>query len=55
MSYLSEIEVKVKYPIDWETSKRIAKATKVLLLPESNLDANDPESLIFRGGEQNEE
>ena len=49
MSYLSEIEVKVKYPIDWETSKRIAKATKVLLLPESNVDQDDPESLMFQG------
>ena len=54
MSYLSEIEVKVKYPIDWETSKRIAEATKSLLIPESNLDRDDPESLIFRGGEQDE-
>jgi len=53
MSYLSEIEVKVKYPIDWETSKRIAKATKVLLLPESNVDKDDPESLMFQGEEDN--
>lgn len=55
MSYLSEIEVKVKYPIDWETSKRIAEATKVLLLPESNVDRDDPESLMFQEkGEKNE-
>jgi len=49
MSYISDIKVSVKYPIDWETSKRIAAATKVLLLPESNLDRNDPESLMFQG------
>jgi len=49
MSYLSEIEVKVKYPTDWETSKRIAEATKSLIIPESNLDIDDPESLMFRG------
>ena len=36
MSYISEIKVTTRYPIDWETSKRIAEATKVLLLPESN-------------------
>jgi len=49
MSYISDIKVSVKYPIDWETSKRIAEATKVLLLPESNLDRDNPESLMFQG------
>jgi len=49
MSYLSDIKVTTKYPIDWETSKRIAEAGKVLLIPESNLDRNNPESLMFRG------
>ena len=43
MSYLSEIEVKVKYPVDW---KKAAEVTKVLLIPESNLDKDDPESLM---------
>jgi len=55
MSYLSDIKVTTRYPIDWETSKRIAEATKALLLPESNLDRNDPESLMFRGGEMSDE
>jgi len=56
MSYLSDIKVTTRYPIDWETSKRIAEATKALLLPESNLDRNDPESLMFRGEiEENEQ
>ena len=50
MSYLSEIEVKVRYPVDW---KKIAETTKVLLLPESNLDRDDPKSLIFQGEEDN--
>jgi len=49
MSYLSDIKVTTRYPIDWETSKRIAEATKALLIPESNLDRNNPESLMFRG------
>jgi len=46
MSYLSEIKVKVRYPVDWE---KAAEATKVLLIPESNLDRDDPESLMFQG------
>jgi len=50
MSYLSEIEVKVRYPVDW---KKVAEATKVLLIPESNLDRDDPESLMFQGEEEN--
>jgi len=43
MSYLSDIKVKVKYPVDWE---KVVEATKVLLLPESNVDRDDPESLM---------
>jgi len=50
MSYLSEIKVKVKYPVDWE---KVAETTKALLLPESNLDRDDPESLMFQGEEEN--
>jgi len=50
MSYLSEIKVKVRYPVDWE---KAAEATKVLLIPESNLDKDDPESLMFQGEEDN--
>ena len=50
MSYLSEIKVKVRYPVDW---KKVAEATKVLLIPESNLDRDDPESLMFQGEEDN--
>jgi hypothetical protein len=46
MSYISEIKVKVCYPVDWE---KVAEATKVLLIPESNLDRNDSESLMFNG------
>ena len=46
MSYLSDIKVKVKYPVDWE---KVVEATKVLLLPESNVDRDDPESLMFQG------
>ena len=43
MSYISDIKVKVRYPVDW---KKVAEATKVLLIPESNLDRDDPESLM---------
>ena len=50
MSYLSDIKVKVKYPVDWE---KVVEATKVLLIPESNLDRDDPESLMFQGEEEN--
>ena len=50
MSYLSEIEVKVRYPVDWA---KVAEATKVLLIPESNLDKDNPESLMFQGEEEN--
>ena len=50
MSYLSEIKVTVRYPVDWE---KAAETTKVLLLPESNVDKDDPESLMFQGEEDN--
>jgi len=43
MSHISDIKVKVRYPVDWE---KVAEATKVLLIPESNLDRDDPESLM---------
>lgn len=48
MSYISEIKVTTKYPIDYA---KAAEATKVLLIPESNL--NGPESLMFQGEEDN--
>jgi len=41
MSYLSEIEVKVRYPVDWA---KVAEATKVLLIPES--DFSEPKEEI---------
>ena len=43
MSYISEIKLTVKHPVDWA---KVAEATKVLLIPESNLDRDDPESLM---------
>ena len=30
-----------------ESEARMAEATKVLLIPESNLDRNDPQSLMY--------
>lgn len=30
-----------------EHERKVAEATKVLLIPESNLDRNDPESLMY--------
>ena len=30
-----------------ESEARMAEATKALLIPESNLDRNDPESLMY--------
>jgi len=33
-----------EYYAQWE---RIAEATRVLLIPESNLDRDDPESLMY--------
>jgi len=50
MSHISDIKVKVRYPVDWE---KASEATKVLLIPESNLDRDDPESLMFQGEEEN--
>ena len=34
----------VRYPVNWE---KVSEATKVLLIPESNLDRSDEESLLF--------
>ncbi len=34
-----------------EHERKVAEATKVLLIPESNLDRNDPESLITNNDE----
>jgi len=41
MSYISEIKIKVRYPVDWA---KAAKATKVLLIPES--DFSEPKEEI---------
>ena len=34
----------VKYPVNWQ---KVSEATKVTLIPESNLDRSDEESLMF--------
>ena len=32
-----------------ESEAKMAEATKVTFIPESNLDQNDPQSLMYRG------
>lgn len=34
-----------------EQDKKIAEATRVLLIPESNLEESDPKSLLYNGDE----
>jgi len=35
-----------------EQDRKIAEATRVLLVPESNLDKSDPESLLYQNNEE---